>query len=94
MKTITQEVYLKAKPSQFAEGGYEYSINPYVFDNDIEIYSEEITMTVPDDFDPTNQHIEMLKAEKQRIQAEAHLKAENIEEQIQSLLCIEDQGEG
>ena len=36
-------------------------------------------------------HIDILKAEKQRIQAEAHLKAENIEEQIQSLLCIEDQ---
>ena len=45
---------------------------------------------IPDDFDPTPEKIRMLRAEKQRIQAEAHVKAENIEAQIQELLCIED----
>jgi len=49
----------------------------------------EIEVDVPDDFDPTPQQIAALKAKKQEILANAHVQAENIEEQIQRLLCIE-----
>lgn len=49
----------------------------------------DIEVDLPDDFDPTPHQIKMLKAKKKQILAEAHVKAENIEEQIQRLLCIE-----
>ena len=49
----------------------------------------EIEVEIPDDFDPRPQQIEALRKEKQRILAEAEVKATNIEEQIQRLLCIE-----
>jgi len=54
-------------------------IGPYSFD-----------LEIPDNFDPTPIKINNLRKEKQRIQAEAHVKAENIERQIQELLCIEN----
>lgn len=57
----------------------------YVYIGDHELEAE-----IPDDFDPIPGKIEVLRKEKQRIQAEAHVKAENIEAQIQELLCIED----
>lgn len=62
-----------------ANGSPEYAlIGPHTIEVDI-----------PDDFDPTPGRIATMKAEKQRILAEAHVKAENIEEQIQKLLCLE-----
>ena len=53
------------------------------------IAQQEMEFEVPDDYDPTPQIIAGLKTEKQRILAEAHVKAGNIDEQIQRLLCIE-----
>lgn len=53
----------------------------------------EIEVEIPDDFDPTPGRIERLKAAKQEILAKAHVQAENIEEQIQRLLCIEHKPE-
>jgi hypothetical protein len=49
----------------------------------------EVSIDIPEDFDPVNGHIDSLKAEKQKIAAEAQLKMNNLEEQIQSLLAIE-----
>jgi hypothetical protein len=71
----------------------QYVIFPCRFDNDTDtlpILETELEVEIPDDFDPINTKIGILRQEKQRIQAEAHVKAENIEQQIQELLCIED----
>jgi hypothetical protein len=57
------------------------------------IRQQEFEVEIPDDFDPTPSKIAALKAKKQEILAEAHVKAENIEEQIQRLLCIEHKPE-
>jgi len=54
------------------------------------ISDHEFEVEIPDDFDPIPVKIGILRKEKQRIQAEAHVKAENIKQQIQELLCIED----
>ena len=54
----------------------------------------ELSFDIPDDFDPVNGHIDALKAEKQKIAADAQVKMNNLEEQIQSLLCIEDKSGG
>ena len=55
----------------------------------VPICETEFEAEIPDGFDPLPVKIEILRKEKQRIQAEAHVKAENIERQIQELLCIE-----
>lgn len=60
----------------------------YVF-----IREEQITFEVPDDFDPIPDVIANMKAKKQEILADAQVKANNIEEQIQRLLCIEHKPE-
>jgi len=54
------------------------------------ILEHDFEVEIPDTFDPINAKIGILRQEKQRIQAEAHVKAENIERQIQELLCIEN----
>ena len=95
MTTITEirTVYLHL--SQYSEGYDYYMCDMSEFGNVLVASKEiEVSFDIPDDFNPTTAKIDLLKAEKQRIQAEAHLRAENIEEQIQSLLCIEDQSEG
>lgn len=57
------------------------------------IRQQEFVVDIPDNFDPTPAHIAALKAKKQEILANAHVQAENIEEQIQALLCIEHKPE-
>ena len=89
MKKITKTVYLTAMPVAWEECGYHYSIKSYENDSDITILSQEIEMEVPEGFDPTQPHIDMLKAEKQRLAGEAQIKMNNLDEQIQSLLAIE-----
>lgn len=59
----------------------------------IPVFEHSFEVEIPDDYDPTPEKIRLLRAEKQRIQAEAHVKAENIEAQIQELLCIENKGD-
>ena len=46
-----------------------------------------VTVDIKDDV--TQEHIDILKAQKDEIAAEAQIKMNNIEEQIQSLLAIE-----
>lgn len=59
----------------------------------IAIKPVNIELEIPDDFDPVPRQIEALKAKKQEILADAQFKANNIEEQIQRLLCIEHKPE-
>lgn len=49
----------------------------------------EVDFEPPAGFDPRPAQIASLREEKKKIIAEAHVKAENIEEQIQRLLAIE-----
>jgi hypothetical protein len=49
----------------------------------------EVEVEIPDDFDPRPQQIAKLREHKRKIQAEAQAKADNIEDQIQRLLCLE-----
>lgn len=66
-------------PSDMSSAGPEYVL----------IKEMDVDVEVPDNFDPVPAQVEALKKEKQKILADAHVKAENIEEQIQRLLCIE-----
>lgn len=90
---ITKTVYLSASPASWEEDGYSYSMLDFECEGRITISSMEVTMEVPEGFDLNTGQIDMLKAEKQKILAEAGLKAANIEDQIQRLLCIENKGE-
>jgi hypothetical protein len=89
MKSITKTVYLTAQPASYENNGYVYRMTTFEHDDEITINSMEVTMDIPEDFDINTAHIDILKAEKSKIQAEAHLKAENLDEQIQRLLAIE-----
>ena len=71
----------------------DYVFWPYKMDTtpeQVPILEHSFDVEIPDDFDPNPIKIEMLRAEKQRIQAEAQVKANNIDAQIQELLCIEN----
>lgn len=89
MKTITQTIYLIASPASWEDSGYWIRINPCQLDDCITLNSMEVTMDIPENFDINSAHIEMLKTEQSNIQARAHLKSQNIENQIQALLAIE-----
>jgi len=90
MKTITKTIYLQAAPASWEPDGYSYDMYTFESERCIQIMSMEVSMDIPDNFDLTNSHIDILKAEKQKIYAEAQIKTNNLEEQIQSLLAIED----
>ena len=53
------------------------------------VTTTNIEVEIPDDFDPVATQVECLKAKKQEILATAQVQANNIEDQIQRLLCIE-----
>lgn len=55
----------------------------------VTVREHEITVDVPDEFDPRPQMVEKLEAEKKRIEAEFYAKITQINGQIQSLLAIE-----
>jgi len=50
----------------------------------------EVEFDAPDSYDPVPEQIAVLKSAKQKIMAETQVKVNNIDEQIQSLLAIED----
>lgn len=89
METITKTIYLNAVPSDFEDGGYRYSMLDFDRDDGINVGSIEVSIDIPEDFDLNSAHVEILKTEKNKIYAEAQLKCNNLEEQIQSLLAIE-----
>lgn len=89
MATIRATVTLHAK--RYANE-YEYSImaskdmSEYGY---IAIVDQEVSIDIPDDFNPVPVEIEMLRKAKAKIQAEAQMKANAIDEQIGKLLCLE-----
>jgi hypothetical protein len=48
-----------------------------------------VEVDIPDDFDPVPGRVKAMRDKKQEILATAQMQANNIEEQIQKLLCIE-----
>lgn len=57
------------------------------------IATHEFEVEIPDDFDPRPKQIAALREAKQAVFADAQEKANNIEEQIQRLLCLEHKPE-
>ncbi len=92
-KVIKETLYLHA----FRRDDGSYGFQTYTFDasnlennNYILVDTKEIEMTVPEinEIDLDQKTIERMKEEQQKILADAQLKANNIEEQIQNMLCI------
>ncbi len=89
MTTITKTIFLSASPATYADDGYAYYMSEYESDDRIMMGSIEVSIDIPEGFDINSAHVEILKKEKNKIYAEAQLKCNNLEEQIQSLLAIE-----
>ncbi len=49
----------------------------------------ELEVEIPDDFDPIPEQVAILRKKKQEVMAQAQQRVNNLEEQIQRLLCIE-----
>lgn len=92
MKTVTKThtIYLTAKKigREYSYGIELVDMSEYGYIN-VETKEIELSMDVPEGYDPVTGHIDALRDEKQKIGAEAQVKINNIEEQIQSLLAIE-----
>lgn len=92
-KEVTRTMYLTAKRCRWAEEG-DYSLaitvyGPEIHDDDTIFLAEsEFTMTVPDHADLDSLTVEAMRKEQDKISAEAHLKVQNIEETIQSMLAL------
>ena len=78
-----QEPHFFYSRSDYSEGDPAYAL----------VREIEVEEDILDDFDPRPQQIANLKAAKAEVLAKAHVQAENIEEQIQRLLCIEHKPE-
>lgn len=59
----------------------------------VPIKEVEAEFDIPDDFDPRPGMVAGLREKKKEILAEAHMKANEIEERIQTLLCLEFKGD-
>ncbi len=53
------------------------------------VMPHDFEVDIPDDFDPIPGRIDSMRKVKDKILADAQVQANNIEEQIQRLLCIE-----
>jgi len=106
VKTTEQEIpvtlYVNARPPIFGDEvkmGYRISIDTdnitkYI-DDAIHLSKHEITITVPGGVDVLTGMVDGLKEKQKSIRAKAELECNQIETQIQSMLCIEHQpGEG
>ncbi len=86
--TIKKVVHLNAD-SNWKEPAFSF------FDCDmsefgyIPISEQDISIDIPDDFNPIPMQINNLKEQQQKIRAEAEAKAQAIDKQIQKLLAIE-----
>ena len=54
----------------------------------VTIRAHSITVDVPENFNPIPQKVAALMPKKQKIQADAHIEATKVEEQIQTLLAL------
>lgn len=55
----------------------------------VPIQPHEFEVDIPDDFDPRPKQVEALRQKKKEVLAAAQEKVNNLEDQIQRLLCIE-----
>ena len=89
---VKANAFLHWRKYEWEQAG-EYTLNSCDMSKEspeyVLIRKMDIDVDVPDDFDPRPQQIQTLKAVKAEILAKAHVQAQNIEEQIQRLLCIE-----
>ena len=102
MKEVTKTIYLYAKQN---EHPWDHEAHPdgYSFDTwsfklagssaggSVLIAQQEITMQVPDDFDPVDSFVGNMRDEQEKLKAECSLKVDNIEQQIQSMLALPSQ---
>lgn len=95
-KEVTQEVFIVLRQSRYDEkprvviADYDLSKLPQTGNElCVTLGRHEITLPVPQDVDVLGMHISGLKEQRQRILAEAQVKANAIEERISSLLAIE-----
>ena len=92
MKTITKELEVFLHVDNQTSTGFQLMLcdmSEYGF-----IYTGirktvEVSMDIPEDFDPTLAAINSLKREKEIVLADAQRKATRLEERIQQLQCIE-----
>ena len=88
---ITTKLHVHAEKSwsgnvSFKALGADMSEYGYIHLCEVDV---EVPFELPDDFSFTTEEIRVLKEQKKAIQAEANRKIVQIEERIQSLLCIE-----
>lgn len=89
-KTVTDMLYLYARPSPGAKDGVYHDLTlwkrptneGYVLRSQM-----EVSMEVPED-DITEKFVASLRKNQESNKVECHLKNQNIEEQIQSLLAL------
>jgi len=100
-KKITRTMHLVASRNEFRfddEDDYIFKISSYgphcASDGDIYLAEAKFTMVVPDlDISLDQITIDMMREEQQTIRANAELAVNNIEETIQSMLCLPQPGD-
>jgi len=87
---ITTKQLIHAKRSDFtgvvSYHFFECDMSAYGY---VPVVEQEITIDVPDEFNPVAAEIEMLRAAQKKMQADAQVKANHIEDQISKLSCLE-----
>ena len=91
--TIKKTMFVHAEKAYFGEEEFKLSLMAcdmskygYIFIGEVEV---SVNYDLPDNFNYTQAEIDVLRKEQKRIQAEAQNNITRIEEQIQSMLCIE-----
>lgn len=92
-KTLSVTLYIHAQ-KQF-DGSYRYNAHPFKAEANsclgfvIAEHITEIPFTEPSNLELVQLEINSLKAEQNKILADAHVKSSQLEDQIQMLLCLE-----
>ena len=91
--TIKKTMFVHAEKAYFGEEEFKLSLMAcdmskygYIFIGEVEV---SVNYDLPDNFNYTQAEIDSLRKEQKRIQAKAQNNITRIEEQIQSMLCIE-----
>lgn len=91
--TIKSTMFVHAQKPYFGKNEFKLSLLAcdmsqygYIFIGEVEV---SVDYDLPDNFNYTQAEIDVLRKEQKRIQAEAQNNITRIEEQIQSMLCIE-----
>lgn len=69
----------------------DFSISRFEMPNHgyITVYSKEFEIDVPDEFDPRQQQLEILRKERDRINAEFAIRVKQIDDEINKLIALE-----